>query len=549
LNIIILHTTQKKKKEGFLANQKKNHPISIHAITKTQFSFMKQQEPLPKDCFKTPEGIYKVDLQIVKHAVNKGARPLYQKARTGQLLSTCIDLVDHSQQQQQQHCRNPSSSNVDGANSSIVDNASTPSSSGSMGGGGGTIGNNSGHSAKFDACGVFLTLNTQDNKIYCYNMMDMMNEKDSNEQIDRLSCDVLPTCHKMNVAELSRSKRLEILIGFSSGDVVIHNAITKNNQMFNRQLAIEKSTVKRVAWSPLNSQMFLVAHASGNMYLYDRKIQEQQAINLPPDNKQQQKQTNQNGSIKDDSYYFLQAKNHNTNPVAKYHVSNFQLNDIKFSPNGHYLAVACNDGYLKVIDFRSGKLIVTFKSYYGAFTCCCWSPDGKFIATGGEDDLVSIFDFKEKCIVARGVGHTSFVAAVIFDPIECNNEQYRILSVGDDCKLILWNIDKVSNVLNDDISPQKRSKKNNTIPSLSWNDVPTFEPVRIHRAHQEPIRDITVFDLGIVTVCNRNIIKFWLRPKAIVEDAQFLEMDDHEHMDETENSPPSISGLQDAQSI
>jgi hypothetical protein len=36
--------------------------------------------------------------------------------------------------------------------------------------------------------------------------------------------------------------------------------------------------------------------------------------------------------------------------------------------------------------------------------------------------------------------------------------------------------------------------------------------VSIHRAHLEPIRDVTTFMEGIVTVCNQNIVKFWARP-------------------------------------
>jgi catabolite repression protein CreC len=79
-----------------------------------------------------------------------------------------------------------------------------------------------------------------------------------------------------------------------------------------------------------------------------------------------------------------------------------------------------------------------FPSYYGGLICVCWSPDGKYILTGGQDDLVSIWSLNERQIVARCQGHHSWVTAVAFDPWRCDERNYRFGSVGDDCKLLLW---------------------------------------------------------------------------------------------------------------
>ena len=46
----------------------------------------------------------------------------------------------------------------------------------------------------------------------------------------------------------------------------------------------------------------------------------------------------------------------------------------------------------------------------------CWSPDGRYVVTGGEDDLMSVWSFDVKRIVVRGEGHKSYVSAVAFDP-------------------------------------------------------------------------------------------------------------------------------------
>lgn len=84
------------------------------------------------------------------------------------------------------------------------------------------------------------------------------------------------------------------------------------------------------------------------------------------------------------------------------------------------------------------RVLDIFRSYYGGLLCVCWSPDGKYILTGGQDDLVTIWSFPERKIIARCQGHNSWVSAVAFDPWRCDEKTYRFGSVGDDCQLLLW---------------------------------------------------------------------------------------------------------------
>ena len=79
-----------------------------------------------------------------------------------------------------------------------------------------------------------------------------------------------------------------------------------------------------------------------------------------------------------------------------------------------------------------------YPSYYGGFLCVCWSPDGKYILTGGQDDLVSIWSLIERRLVARCPGHHSWVTSVVFDPWRCDDRNYRFGSVGEDRRLLLW---------------------------------------------------------------------------------------------------------------
>lgn len=111
---------------------------------------------------------------------------------------------------------------------------------------------------------------------------------------------------------------------------------------------------------------------------------------------------------------------------------------IASSPDLQHVAVVGLDGGLRVIDIHTERLLDTFQSYFGALNCVCWSPDGKYILTGGQDDLVTIWSFKDQRIVARCQGHQSYVTGVAFDPWRCDERNYRFGSVGEDAKLLLW---------------------------------------------------------------------------------------------------------------
>lgn len=134
----------------------------------------------------------------------------------------------------------------------------------------------------------------------------------------------------------------------------------------------------------------------------------------------------------------VQSRNQKTNPVAVWKVSNLKLNCISFSPDGRHLAIVSEDGSLRIIDYLREQVLDAFTSYYGGLTTVTWSPDGRYILTGGQDDLVSIWSFADELLVARCQGHNSWVTDVKFDPWRCDDRNYRFGSVGEDCRLLLW---------------------------------------------------------------------------------------------------------------
>lgn len=180
-----------------------------------------------------------------------------------------------------------------------------------------------------------------------------------------------------------------------------------------RQRFIDKTKVTCLKWLPGSANHFLATHASGHLYLYNE--------DLPCTPSTPSYQTLRTG----DGYTVHACKaKQPRNPVHRWTFSpatgsssgSGAINEMAFSPCGQLLAIVSQDGFLRVFHYERQELLGVARSYFGGFLCVCWSPDGKYIVVGGEDDLVTVWSMAERRVVARGQGHRSWVSVVAFDP-------------------------------------------------------------------------------------------------------------------------------------
>jgi len=213
-----------------------------------------------------------------------------------------------------------------------------------------------------------------------------------------------------------------------------------------------------IQWIPGSEHLFMAAHTDGSLVVYDKEkedaafsAEDDAAANSPGEvngsgnvssaASATNKQRSKSGAGRWDHLHVqktVHSKNQKTNPVAVWKLSNQPINAFAFSPDNRHLAVVQEDGALRIIDYLKEKLLNHFYCYYGGAICVCWSPDGKYVLTGGQDDLVSIWCPSEGILVARCQGHHSWVTSVAFDPWQCDDKTYRFGSVGEDCRLCLW---------------------------------------------------------------------------------------------------------------
>ncbi|KAL3422068.1 catabolite repression protein crec [Phlyctema vagabunda] len=247
-------------------------------------------------------------------------------------------------------------------------------------------------------------------------------------------------CHDVN--QITKGpQHIDLIMGFSTGEIIWFEPISQKYTRLNKNGIINATPVSEIRWIPGSENLFLAAHMDGSLVVYDK---EKDDAAFSPE----EKKVGTNGNSDSEGTVDVSAKlhidksvhsaNQKTNPVSFWKLSNQRINAFAFSPDNRHIGVVSEDGTLRIIDYLKEELLDLYNSYYGGFSCVCWSPDGKYVLTGGQDDLVSIWSVSEQVIVARCQGHHSWVTAVAFDPWRCDERNYRFGSVGEDGRLLLW---------------------------------------------------------------------------------------------------------------
>lgn len=254
-------------------------------------------------------------------------------------------------------------------------------------------------------------------------------------------------CHDVNSLTQS-SNHLDVILGLNTGDIIWYEPVSQKYARINKNGMINNSAVSAIYWLPNKENLFLAAHMDGSMIVYDKEKEDAEFVPEEPSPTPTDNGYTSGGSGEGDGTSqrrfklnikkSVQSRNQKSNPVSVWKISNQKINAVAFSPDGRHLAVAAADGTLTIMDYLAERILDVHRSYFGAFLTVTWSPDSRYVLTGGQDDLVSIWSVADQALVARCVGHESWVKDVKFDPWRCDERNYRFGSVGEDCRLLLW---------------------------------------------------------------------------------------------------------------
>ncbi|RGP67372.1 putative wd40 repeat [Fusarium sporotrichioides] len=350
-------------------------------------------------------------------------------------------------------------------------------------------------------------------------------------------------CHDVNVHTKSVS-HLDVIMGFSTGEVIWWEPISQRYTRLNKNGAINGTPVAAIRWIPGSENLFLAAHMDGSLVVYDKEKEdaqfnpEEEAVNGMANGASGESLDANNIGAHHNTIRInksVHSKNQKVNPVAAWKLSNHRINAFSFSPDNRHLAVVSEDGTLRIIDYLKEELLDVFYSYYGGLTCVCWSPDGQYVLTGGQDDLISIWSLSESALVARCQGHQSWVSAVAFDPWRCDERNYRFGSVGEDGRLCLWDFSvgmlhrpKAHDVLRD-ARAETATTSNSRLRSNSNLDIedeetaiahpveprariPMLPPVLNKSIDTHPVCWLDFTEDAIITSCKSGHMRTWLRP-------------------------------------
>ncbi len=113
-----------------------------------------------------------------------------------------------------------------------------------------------------------------------------------------------------------------------------------------------------------------------------------------------------------------------------------RVRDVAFSPDGKLLASAGQEGHIILWDANTHQIIHEFLGIIGAMNTVAFGPDGQLLASGGTDGMLYLWDVQTGESVGDALyDHTDSIWRLAFSP-----DGKMLASASQDQTLILWDV-------------------------------------------------------------------------------------------------------------
>ncbi|MBN3290963.1 PWP2 protein, partial [Polypterus senegalus] len=104
------------------------------------------------------------------------------------------------------------------------------------------------------------------------------------------------------------------------------------------------------------------------------------------------------------------------NLIHSLSISNQRISSIAINNTGDWIALGCSGlGQLLVWEWQSESYIMKQQGHFNSMVALAYSPDGQYIATGGDDGKVKVWNTNSGFCFVTFTEHTSSVSAVTFN--------------------------------------------------------------------------------------------------------------------------------------
>jgi lysozyme len=129
------------------------------------------------------------------------------------------------------------------------------------------------------------------------------------------------------------------------------------------------------------------------------------------------------------------------NSVSAFTGQGGPIRSLVFSPNGRYLISTTNSNILIVRNLQTGE-VPPFPLQKSLINALAFSPDNRFLAAGGEDGNIYIFDMSRFVSVGEPLSqHTFAVTDLDFSP-----DSLSLVSSSEDGTLIYWDLSELGRI-------------------------------------------------------------------------------------------------------